>query len=75
MLDFQCTQFYIIDKYLLSYSTLISPHEPDVHHMTSQFVSILIDFYQDLCTHFFNHVFNFYKFIPLEQENGKRQCS
>ena len=52
MLDFQCTQFYFIDKYLLSYSTLISPHEPDVHHMTSQFVSILIDFYPDLCTIF-----------------------
>ena len=51
MLDFQCTQFYFIDKYLLSYSILISPHEPDVHHM-SQFVSILIDFYPDLCTIF-----------------------
>ena len=40
------------DKYLLSYSTLIDPLEPDVHHMTSQTLSILIDFYPDLCTIF-----------------------
>ena len=38
------------DKYLLSYSALINPLEPDVHHMTSQIVSILTDFYPDLCT-------------------------
>ena len=31
-------------KYLLSYSTLINPLKPDVHHMTSQILSILIDF-------------------------------
>ena len=40
------------DKYLLSYSTLINPLEPDVHHMMSQILSILIDFYPDLCTIF-----------------------
>ena len=34
------------DKYLLSYSTLINPLEPGVHHMTSQILSILIDFIQ-----------------------------
>ena len=40
------------DKYLLSYSTLINSLEQDVHHMTSQILSILIDFYPDLCTIF-----------------------
>ena len=40
------------DKYLLSYKALINPLEPDVHHMTSQILSILIDFYPDLCTIF-----------------------
>ena len=40
------------DKYLLSYITLINPLEPDVHHMTSQILSILIDFYPDLCAIF-----------------------
>ena len=40
------------ETYLLSYSAFINPHEPDVHHMTSQIVSILIDFYPDLCTIF-----------------------
>ena len=40
------------EKYLLSYSAFINPHEPDVHHMTSQILSILIDFYPDLCTTF-----------------------
>ena len=40
------------DKYLLSYSALINPLEPDVHHMTSQILSIFIDFYPDLCTIF-----------------------
>ena len=35
------------DKYLLSYSMLISPLEPDVHHLTSQILLILIYFYQD----------------------------
>ena len=39
-------------KYLLSYSTLINPLEPDVHHMTSQILSVLINFYPDLCTIF-----------------------
>ena len=41
------------DKYLLSYNALINPLEPDVHHMTSQNLSILIDFYPDLCIIFF----------------------
>ena len=40
------------DKYLLSYSKLINPLEPDVHHTTSEILSILIDFYADLCTIF-----------------------
>ena len=40
------------EKYLLSYSAFINPHEPDVHHMTSEILSILIDFYPDLCTLF-----------------------
>ena len=40
------------DKYLLSYSALIDPLEPNVHHMTSQILSILIDFYPDLFTIF-----------------------
>ena len=40
------------DMYLLSYSTLINPLEPDVHHLTSQILSISIDFYPDLCTIF-----------------------
>ena len=40
------------DKYLLSYKALINPLEPDVHHMTSQILSILIDFYPDPCTIF-----------------------
>ena len=31
------------EKYLLSYCAFINPHEPDVHHMTSQIFSILID--------------------------------
>ena len=38
------------DKWLLNYSKLINLLEPDVHHMTSQILSILIDFYPDLCT-------------------------
>ena len=41
-----------IDKCLLSYSTSINPLETDVHYMTSQIVSILIDFYPDFCTNF-----------------------
>ena len=40
------------DKYWLSYSAFINTHEPDVHHMTSQILAILIDFYPDLCTTF-----------------------
>ena len=40
------------DKYLLSYNALINPLEPNVHHITSQILSILIDFYPDLCTIF-----------------------
>ena len=75
MLDFQCTKFSFFDKYLLSYSTLINPLKPDAHHMMSQILSIFIDFYPDLCTIFFDHFSNFYNFIPLERENGKRQCS
>ena len=36
------------EKYLLSCSALINPLELDVHHMTSQILSIVIDFYPDL---------------------------
>ena len=39
-------------KYLLSYSTFINPLEPNIHHMTSQVLSILINFYPDLCDMF-----------------------
>ena len=74
MLYFQCTNFYFIGKYLLSYSTLINPLEPDVHHMTSQIVSIWLIFTQTYSP-FFLSFSNFYQFIPLEWENGKRQCS
>ena len=40
------------DKHFLSYSTLTNPLEPNVHHMTSQILSILTDFYPDFCTIF-----------------------
>ena len=40
------------EKYLLSYGAFINPHGPDAHHMTSQILSILIDFYPDPCTIF-----------------------
>ena len=40
------------DKYLLSHSTLINLLETDVHLMTSQILSILIDSYPDLCAIF-----------------------
>ena len=50
------------DKYLLSYGTLINPLEPNVHHMTSQILSILIAFYPDLCTIF---LLTFPVFKPL----------
>ena len=46
MLYFQCTKFYFVDKYLLSYSALINPLELDVHHMMSQIVSIWLIFTQ-----------------------------
>ena len=48
------------EKYLLSYSTSINPLEPDVHHMTSQILSIFIDFYPDLCT-IFSIIFRIFK--------------
>ena len=47
------------EKYLLSYCALINPHEQDVH-MTSQILSILIDFYPDLCT-IFSVIFPIFK--------------
>ena len=40
------------NKYLLGYGRFITPLEPNVHHMTSQILSILIDFYPDLCITF-----------------------
>ena len=48
------------EKYLLSYCAFINPHEPDVHQMTSQILSILIDFYPDLCT-IFSVIFPIFK--------------
>ena len=48
------------EKYLLSYSTFINPHEPVAHHMTSQILSILIDFYPDPCT-IFSVIFPIFK--------------
>ena len=59
------------DKYLLSYSALINPRalQPDVHHMRSQILSILIDFYPDLCT-IFSIIFPIFR--PLELWNEKR---
>ena len=38
------------DKYLLSYSASINSLELDIQHMTSQILSILIDFCPDLWT-------------------------
>ena len=49
---FNIQSFVDSDKYLLSYSTLINPLEPDVHNITSQILSVLIEFYPDLCTIF-----------------------
>ena len=34
------------NKYLLSYSAFINSLKPNVHHMTSQISSVLIDFIQ-----------------------------
>ena len=57
------------DEHLLSYSTLINPLEPDVHHM-SLILSISIDFYPDL-------IFQIFDLFTLEREkilrNGKRE--
>ena len=44
------------DKYLLSYSIFINPLYPDVHHIASQILPILIDFTQTsvpFCRSFF----------------------
>ena len=49
---FNIQSFLDSDKYLLKYRTLISPLEPDVHNITSQILSVLIEFYPDLCTIF-----------------------
>ena len=56
------------DKYFLSYSTLINPLEPDVHHMMSQILPILIDFLPRSLYHFFDHFSNLQTFITLERE-------
>ena len=50
------------DKYLLSYSTLLNPLETEAYHLASQILSILIDFYPDLCT-IFSLIF---PILPLE---------
>ena len=52
-----------LDKYLLSYNSLINPLKPDVHHLMSPILSILINFYPDLSTIF---LINFPIFRPLE---------
>ena len=57
------------DNYLLSYSALINPLEPDTHHMTSQILSIFIDFYPDLCI-IFSIIFPIFR--PLQLWNEKR---
>ena len=56
------------DKYLLSYSALINPLEQHVHHMTSQILSILIDFFQTSVP-FFDNFSHLQTFISLEREN------
>ena len=43
-----------------AYCAFINPHKPDVYHMTSQILSILIDFYPDLCT-IFSVIFPIFK--------------
>ena len=62
-------------KYLLSYCAFINPLEPDVHHMTSQILSVLIDFYPDLCTIFFDHFSHLQTFITLEREKILRKVN
>ena len=41
-----CKILLDFSKYLLNYSRFVNPLEPDVHHMTSQILPILIDFTQ-----------------------------
>ena len=60
------------NKYLLSYSTLINPLEPDVHHLTSQILSILIDFYPDLGT-IFSILFPIFRPDPGRRKDIKKR--
>ena len=70
ILDFHCTKFlFDSNKYLLSKSISINPLEPDVHHMTSQILSMLIDFLPRPLYHF---SINFPIFRPLLLWNKKR---
>ena len=55
------------DKYLLSYSTMINPLEPDVHHMMSQIVSIWLIFTQT-CGPFFSIIFPIFVSLYLWNE-------
>ena len=55
------------DKYLLSYSTLLNPSETEAHHLASQILSSLIDFYPDLCT-IFSLIFPIFRPLELRKE-------
>ena len=56
------------DKFLLRYSTFINPLEPDVHHMTSQILSIFIDFTQ-VSVPFFG---SFFKFLNYNNSGTRK---
>ena len=64
-----------LEKYLLRHSIIKDCLESDVHHMTSQILSILIDFIQDRA--FFVPFFrSFYKSLNINNfgtRNGKQQ--
>ena len=69
-----------LNKYLLRYSIFKDYLESDVHDLTSQILSILIDFTQDrtvICIIFLNLFSRLLTLIALELEeilrNGKRQ--
>ena len=55
-------------KHLLSYSTLINPFEPDVHHIKSLILSVLIDFYPEICTIFWS----FFQSLDLYNSGTKK---
>ena len=55
-------------KCLPTYSTFINPLEPDVHHMTSQILLILIDFLQ-ISVPFFR---SFFKSLDLYNSEKRK---